>query len=177
MSAVQFNHKIFISFLSLISIICFTRYGRLAMFTMSCLTIAVAGCLLVAMPTAASFIFMRCIEGMGVGGAIVTGYVLCVEYCGISYREMVSALFHIPINISHMSLAGMSYLLRHCDSFQLAISIPAFLCVSLWWLTLESPKWLIDNDNVERATLVMQKIAALWVSVLICLFLRYMTDP
>lgn len=149
------------------NLICFLQYlsrfrfGRLSTFSMSCLVIACAGCLVRTMPTTASFIFMRCIEGIGVGGSIVTGYVLCVEYCGTRYREMVSALFHVPINMSHMTLAGMSYIFRHCDTLQLVLSLPMFLCVTLWCIGLESPKWLMDSGNVTKATVVMEKIAKL----------------
>lgn len=135
------------------------KYGRLLSFTISCLVVSLAGTLLVFMPTAPTFILMRCIEGLGVGGSIVTAYVLLVEYCGKGYREMVTALYHIPINISHLSLAGISYLLRNCDHFMLAISIPTIFCVFLYCLTYESPKWLIDNEKYARATFVMQKIA------------------
>ncbi|XP_030022814.2 organic cation transporter protein isoform X1 [Manduca sexta] len=134
-------------------------FGRLSMFSMSCLILAISGCLVSIMPTAVSFIFMRTIEGLGVGGAIVTSYVLCVEYCGTRHREMVTALLHIPINLSHMCLAGVSYLLRHCDEFQIALSLPIFLCVALYWLTLESPKWLMDTGKVDEAAVVMEKIS------------------
>ncbi|KAM3968332.1 LOW QUALITY PROTEIN: organic anion transporter 3 [Aphomia sociella] len=135
------------------------KYGRLSILTMCYLTLAVSGCLVSAMPTAASFILMRCIEGIGVGGAIVTAYVLCVEYCGVRHRETVTALFHIPVNLSHTTLPGVSYLLRHCDEFQLALSIPIFLFVGLKWLLMESPKWLMDNDYIEQAALVMERLS------------------
>ncbi|KAJ8726744.1 hypothetical protein PYW08_015141 [Mythimna loreyi] len=133
------------------------KFGRLPTFSVSLLTVGISGCMVSFMPNAATFIFMRVFEGIGVGGAIVTGYVLCVEYCGTRYREMVTALYHIPINVSHMSMPGVSYLLRHCDHFQLALSLPMFLFVSMWYLCLESPKWLLDNGNVEKATKVMEK--------------------
>uniref|UniRef100_A0A2A4IZU9 Major facilitator superfamily (MFS) profile domain-containing protein n=1 Tax=Heliothis virescens TaxID=7102 RepID=A0A2A4IZU9_HELVI len=136
------------------------RYGRLSTFSMSSLVIATAGCLVPVMPTVTSFMLMRCIEGIGVGGAIVTGYVLVVEYCGTKYRELVTAFYHVPINVSHVSLAGISYFIRHCDAFQLALSVPAFLCVTLWCFCLESPKWLITDGNIDKATRVMEKIAA-----------------
>ncbi|PZC80099.1 hypothetical protein B5X24_HaOG215440 [Helicoverpa armigera] len=136
------------------------RFGRLPIFSLSTLLMASAGCLVPFMPTAASFIVIRCIEGIGSGGAIVTGYVLIIEYCGTNYRETVSALYHLPVNVSHLSLAGISYLIRHCDAFQLALSVPAFLCVTPWCLALESPKWLIAHGKIDKATRVLEKIAA-----------------
>lgn len=138
-----------------------SRFGRLKNFTISCFILAVAGSLVSVMPSVGLFCLMRCIEGIGVGGAIVTAYVLCIEYCGVMHRETITALFHIPINISHMSLAGISYLLRHCDELQLALSIPIFLFVGLQWLVMESPKWLMDNDYLDEAIAVMEKIEKL----------------
>lgn len=135
------------------------RYGRLNSFTLSALVLAVSGCLVSVMPTDSLYILMRCIEGIGVGGAIVTAYVLCIEFCGLRHREVVTALFHVPINLSHMTLPGVSYLLRNCDEFQLALSIPIFLFVGLRWLILESPKWLMDNDHIEKAAIVMEKVS------------------
>lgn len=131
------------------------------MLSMSCLILAIFGCLVSVMPTASSFIFIRCLEGIGAGGAIVTSYVLCVEYCGVNHREVVTALFHIPINLSHMTLPGISYFLRNFEEFQLALSIPVFFFVGLQWLVMESPKWLMDNDHIDEAVSVMEKFGIL----------------
>ncbi|KAL0883589.1 hypothetical protein ABMA27_015740 [Loxostege sticticalis] len=135
------------------------KFGRLSAFTLSCLILAISGCLVSVMPEPSLYTTMRTIEGIGVGGAIVTAYVLCVEFCGLRHRESVTALFHIPINISHVSLAGVSYALRHCDEFQLVLSIPVFLFVGMKWLVMESPKWLMDNNHVDKAVAVMERIA------------------
>lgn len=137
------------------------RYGRLSSFLLSCAVVGVAGCLVAYMPTPTLFMVVRCIEGIGVGGAIVTSYVLLVEYCGLSYRESVTALFHIPLNVSHMSLAGVSYLIRDSDTFQLFLSVPVFLTLTLFFLCNESPKWLLDNNRVDEAAKIMEKIAKL----------------
>ncbi|XP_039746218.1 solute carrier family 22 member 3-like [Pararge aegeria] len=136
------------------------RYGRLSMFTMSCLVLGVSGSLVSAMPSAAAHILIRSIEGIGTGGAIITSYVLCIEYSGVRYREIVTALFHIPLNIGHLTLPGISYLLRHCDEFQLAISIPVFFYVGMRWMVMESPKWLMDNENIDETVVAMEKFAS-----------------
>ncbi|KAF9411525.1 hypothetical protein HW555_009717 [Spodoptera exigua] len=135
------------------------KYGRLSMFMMTCLIISVSGVLAAYMSTAPTFIAMRCIEGAGIGGAIVTSYVLLVEYCGLGYREMVTALYHVPINVSHMTLAGVSYLIRDSDILQLAISLPVFLCLALWCMIMESPKWLLDENKLDKASAILEKIA------------------
>ncbi|CAH2231223.1 jg21230 [Pararge aegeria aegeria] len=127
---------------------------------MSCLVLGVSGSLVSAMSTAAAHILIRSIEGIGTGGAIITSYVLCIEYSGVRYREIVTALFHIPLNIGHLTLPGISYLLRHCDEFQLAISIPVFFYVGMRWMVMESPKWLMDNDHIDETVVAMEKFAS-----------------
>ncbi|XP_075972387.1 solute carrier family 22 member 3-like [Anticarsia gemmatalis] len=134
-------------------------FGRLSMFTLSCFWLGITGCLVIVMPTVTTYTVMRCLEGVGVGGAIVIGFVLLIEFCGTKHREMVTALYHIPINIGHISLAGMSYLMRDCDVLQLGLSLPVFLCVVIWFLVYESPKWLMDRGNIPKAAKVMQKIS------------------
>ncbi|XP_050681608.1 solute carrier family 22 member 3-like [Leptidea sinapis] len=133
------------------------KFGRLKMYVTSCSILGVTGCLLTVMPTIAAFTLMRFLEGVGSGGAIITGYVLCIEYCGLRHREVITALYHVPINLSHITLPVVSYLWRHFDHFQLAISIPIFLFIFVWWLAMESPKWLMDNDDIDKAVDVMEK--------------------
>lgn len=137
------------------------RYGRLFTFTLSTLILAIFGSLVSFMPTITSFACVRCLEGFGLGGSVVTSYVFCVEYCSAKHREVITALYHIPINVSHITLSGVSYFLRNCDEFQLAISVPVFLIVTIRWITFESPKWLMDNDEVDKAATLMEKIASL----------------
>ncbi|XP_072941945.1 organic anion transporter 3-like [Epargyreus clarus] len=132
------------------------KFGRLPVFSLSCLILAIFGCLVSAMPTAASFILMRCFEGVGAGAAIVIGYVLCIEYCSVRHREIITVLFHLPIKIGHVTLPGVSYLLRHCDEFQMTISLPIFLYVGAQWLLMESPKWLLDVGHIDKAVDVME---------------------
>lgn len=128
------------------------------MFSISCLCVAVTGCLVSVMPTAVSYIIMRCLEGIGTGGAIVTGFVYVVEYCGTRYRDIVAALYHIPLTIGHVTLAGVSYLLRNFNQFQLALSVPMFAVALMWVLLYESPKWLMDSGKVDKAAKVIKKI-------------------
>ncbi|XP_026326577.1 solute carrier family 22 member 3-like isoform X2 [Hyposmocoma kahamanoa] len=133
------------------------KYGRLTTFSASCLTIAISGSLVTVMPTITAFTCMRFFEGMGIGGSIVTSFVLCVEYSATVHREYITALFHLPLNLGHISMVGVSYLLRDFDNFQLAISLPIFLLVPLRWLMMESPKWLLDNAKLTALSTGLEK--------------------
>ncbi|OWR52188.1 organic cation transporter [Danaus plexippus plexippus] len=135
------------------------RNGRLLSFSSSCLLMALSGSFVSIMPTTTTYTLMRTIEGIGTGGAIITSYVLCIEYIGTKYRELVTALFNIPVNIGHMTLPLISYLLPHCDQFQLAISIPIFFYAFLPWMVMESPRWLLDSGRHNKAIIVMENVA------------------
>ncbi|XP_013200148.2 solute carrier family 22 member 1-like [Amyelois transitella] len=135
------------------------KYGRRFACTAAVALLAISGCSLSLMPNITSFIIMRCIEGISAGGYIVAGFVFVVEHCGPNNREIVSALYHVPFNLGHISLAGVSYLLRNCDHFQIAISIPVAVFVTIRCLTMESPKWLMDQGQTEKAAVVMEKIS------------------
>lgn len=121
--------------------------------------VAFFGLLVSAMPTIVTFIFMRFLEGYGVGGLIVTGYVLLVEYCGVKQREFVTPIYHVNFNVGHMVLPGISYLLRNFIHFQIAVSLPVFLFVFLYCSVYESPKWLMDSGQIDKAAAIMTKIA------------------
>ncbi|XP_063530720.1 organic cation transporter protein-like [Cydia strobilella] len=133
------------------------RYGRLMIYAVCQLIISLAGCLVTVTPTFLLFCFTRFFEGAGSGGAIVAGYVLCVEFCGTDYRPTVSTFIHIASNLGLICLAGISYLLRDCDQFQLAVSVPVMFCATIKFLLLESPKWLMDKNKKEEAIKVMEK--------------------
>ncbi|XP_047989832.1 solute carrier family 22 member 3-like [Leguminivora glycinivorella] len=137
------------------------RYGRLMLYATCQLIIGVAGCLVSFAPSFAIFCVMRFIEGFGSGGAIVTGFVLSVEYCGSSFRSSVSAFVHIAGNTGLIVMAGISYLLRDCDQFQLAISVPVMAFFFMKFILLESPKWLMDRNRTEEAVKVMEKFCRL----------------
>lgn len=115
------------------------------------------------MPSVETFILMRCFQGIGIGGSIVTSFVLTIEYCGLNHRETITAIYHIPVSLGQISTAVVSYLIRNMSTYQLIISIPACLCIFIYCLILESPKWLMDNDHITKATKIMMKICKLLV--------------
>ncbi|XP_053600447.1 solute carrier family 22 member 1-like [Plodia interpunctella] len=135
------------------------KLGRRCACTISIFLLAVSGCLSSIMPNVTAYIFMRCLEGFSAGGYIVASFVFVIEHCGPNNREVISALFHLPLNVGHISLAGVSYFLRDCSYFQLALSVPVFFFVSIRYLTMESPKWLMDQGHLEEAAIIMEKIS------------------
>ncbi|KAI5643546.1 sugar transporter domain-containing protein [Phthorimaea operculella] len=134
------------------------KIGRLNTLCLALITIAISGCLVALMPNIYLFIVMRFFEGAGAGGGLVCGFVLCIEFCSAEYREIITALYHIPFNIGHLTIAGISYLLRHMDLFQLALSLPCMFLPLIKFIMMESPKWLMDNDHIDGLVKGLKRI-------------------
>ncbi|XP_063636059.1 solute carrier family 22 member 1-like [Cydia splendana] len=135
------------------------RFGRLMMFSVSFVVTALAGVAVSQSPNMTAFFIFRFFEGLGAGGCIVTSFVLLIEYAGSKYRETLTALYHVPINLGHLLMAGVSYGLRDAFQFQLAISIPMFLFGFAVFFLNESPLWLLTRNYKERTVKAMQSIA------------------
>lgn len=127
----------------------------------TCLILCVVGIINSQMTNLYVYTVLRVIEGIGLGGSIVTSFVLLVEYCGPRNREAIVALYHIPINVGHMTLAGVSYFVRDCDFFQITITVPLFIFLLMYVFTSESPKWLLDKNRIDEAVKIMDKIGKL----------------
>ncbi|KAJ2950805.1 hypothetical protein O0L34_g9071 [Tuta absoluta] len=134
------------------------KIGRLNALCLAFMTVSIFGCLVALMPNIYLFIVMRFFEGAGAGGGIICGFVLCIEFCSAEHREVITALYHIPFNIGHLTIAGISYLLRHMDHFQLAISIPCLFAPLIKFIMMESPKWLMDNDYIDTLVQGLKRI-------------------
>lgn len=111
------------------------------------------------MPDYWSFTFIRFLVGMSVGGTMVIGFVIVMEFVGTQYRDVVSALYQSPFNLGHMSLPVFGYFFRNFSQFQLSISIPPILLLSYFFLVPETPRWLIAVKRTDEAIHVLERVA------------------
>ncbi|CAG9787710.1 unnamed protein product [Diatraea saccharalis] len=51
-----------------------------------------------------SFTAVRTILGLAVGGIMVIGFVIVMEYVGNQYRDVVAALYHVPFTLGYMKM-------------------------------------------------------------------------
>lgn len=105
------------------------------------------------------FTFLRFLVGMSVGGTMVTGFVIVMEFVGTQYRDVISALYQVPFNMGHMLLPVFGYFCRDYSNFQLAISIPAVVLLSYFFLVPETPRWLIAVKRTEEAVKILESVA------------------
>ncbi|XP_063362509.1 organic cation transporter-like protein [Cydia amplana] len=105
------------------------------------------------------FTFLRFLVGMSVGGTMVTGFVIVMEFVGTQYRDVISALYQVPFNMGHMLLPVFGYFCRDYSNFQLAISIPTVVLLTYFFLVPESPRWLIAVKRTEEAVKILESVA------------------
>lgn len=105
------------------------------------------------------FNLFRFIVGMTVGGTMVIGFVEVMEFCGTKYRPPLSALYHFPFNLGHLSLPAFGYYLRNYSNLQLAISAPVVVLFCYFCLLPESPRWLLAMRRTEEAIKLCERVA------------------
>ncbi|CAG9132753.1 unnamed protein product [Plutella xylostella] len=111
------------------------------------------------MPTYWSFTVLRFLVGVGVGGTMVTGFVILMEFAGIQYRDSISAWFSLHYDFGYIIMPGLAYVFRDYAQFQLATSLPMVVFISYVFLLPETPRWLIAAKKTEEAVLILERVA------------------
>lgn len=109
-----------------------------------------------------SFTLLRMVVGASLSGTMVLGYVLLVEVTGKEYRQTMSALYQLPLNVGHLMLPGFAYFLRDWTSLQLALALPSVLFLSFICFLDESPRWLLATGQTEKAIPIIIKAANMY---------------
>ncbi|CAG9562567.1 unnamed protein product [Danaus chrysippus] len=119
----------------------------------------VAGVAAAYAPSYGLFTFIRLLVGMAVGGTMVIGFVLLMEYVGTKWRVTVSSLYHVPFNMGHMLLPVFGYFFRDYVNFQLAISVPSVILLVYFCVLPETARWLIAVKRTDEAIQLLERIA------------------
>lgn len=145
----------------LFNIYCFDlRFGRKPILIACVIIEVLTGLMTSFLPDYWSFTIIRMILGFSIGGIIVTGYVLIIEYVGLIYRSVAAGLFHVPFTIAHLLLALLGYwIIKDYVYFQLGISLSTAILLCYICFLPESPRWLIAVNRTNDAILLLEKIA------------------
>ncbi|CAF4851591.1 unnamed protein product [Pieris macdunnoughi] len=135
------------------------RFGRRPTLLLAVLLEVFLGVISSFLPDYWSFTIARMFLGLSVGGIMVIGFVLIVEYVGGAYKDAISALFHIPFTLGHILLALFGFLIRDYVHFQLGISLANIVLIIYICLLPESPRWLMATGKVLRAIKQMEHVA------------------
>ncbi|KAI5631176.1 sugar transporter domain-containing protein [Phthorimaea operculella] len=135
------------------------RFGRKRPLLVAVVIQVTAGVAAAYIPEFWTFTFFRFLVGASVGGTMVTGFVIVMEFVGTKYRDVISALYQVPFNLGHMLLPVFGYFFRDFSDFQLAISIPSVILLSYFVLVPETPRWLIAVKRTDDAINVLERVA------------------
>lgn len=106
------------------------------------------------------FCFLFFIVGMGQISNYVAAFVLGMEILSSSVRDVYSTLgVCLFFSIGYMILPLAAFFLRDWRSLMLALTIPGFFYIPLWWFIPESPRWLLSQGRVQEAEAIIRKAA------------------
>ncbi|XP_040016117.2 solute carrier family 22 member 2 [Gasterosteus aculeatus] len=135
------------------------RFGRKRSFLMSNLLNGVAGILVAVAPNYASLLVFRTLQGFGVKGGWVVGYVLITEIVGVEYRRTVGVLYQMFFSVGILLLPLLAYFITDWRWLQVVISAPYILFVSYYWFVPESPRWLLSQNKNADAIEITEAMA------------------
>ncbi|XP_045499261.1 organic cation transporter-like protein [Colias croceus] len=135
------------------------RFGRKLPLLAAVVLQVTMGILAAYIPGYWPFTFIRFFVGMSVGGTMVTGFVIVMEFVGSQYRDVISALYQVPFNLGHLLLPVFGYFIRDYNMFQFAISFTSILLLSYFFLVPETPRWLIAMKRTDEAVKILERAA------------------
>uniref|UniRef100_A0A8C8AB43 Major facilitator superfamily (MFS) profile domain-containing protein n=1 Tax=Otus sunia TaxID=257818 RepID=A0A8C8AB43_9STRI len=98
--------------------------------------------------------------GMGQISNYVAAFVLGTEILGKSIRVLFCTLgVCIFYAFGYMLLPVFAYFIRDWRMLLLALTLPGLLCIPLWWVIPESPRWLISQGRFQEAEDIIRKAA------------------
>lgn len=102
---------------------------------------------------------MRMAVGFAVGGIMVIGFVILMEYVGNANRDLISALYHLPFTLGYVVLAVFGYYIRDYMYFLLVISLTDVILLLYICILPESPRWLLAANRTFDAIALMERVA------------------
>ncbi|KAL1431771.1 hypothetical protein MTO96_013875 [Rhipicephalus appendiculatus] len=135
------------------------QWGRKKSFLLT-ITVSLVGGIGAAFPvTYEGYIAWRGVVGMTYPAIFQTPFIMSMEIMSPEKRTFAGMFVCAVYGVALMSLAGVAYLLRSWFAVAVATSLPFVVLLAMWWLIPESPRWLLSQNRLAEAEILVQKIA------------------
>nr|XP_037283245.1 beta-alanine transporter-like isoform X2 [Rhipicephalus microplus] len=135
------------------------RWGRKKSFLLT-IAVSLVGGIGAAFPvTYEGYIAWRGVVGMTYPAIFQTPFIMSMEIMSPEKRTFAGMFVCAIYGVALMSLAGVAYLLHSWFSVAVATSLPFVVLLAMWWLIPESPRWLLSQNRLAEAEILVQKIA------------------
>ncbi|XP_062380663.1 organic cation/carnitine transporter 2-like isoform X2 [Sardina pilchardus] len=136
------------------------RYGRKFIFFATMAVQCIFSVIQAASNSWEMFCVLYFIVGMGQIANYCSAFILGCELLSKSPRINFATL---GVSLAYASgysiLPLFAYFIRDWRTLLLALSVPGFLYVPMWWFVPESPRWLLSQGRVEEAEAIIRAAA------------------
>ncbi|XP_037951719.1 solute carrier family 22 member 20-like [Teleopsis dalmanni] len=127
------------------------RKGRRLTFVSSGLILLTSSLITSFVHTFWQFCLLRFVTAFALGGLIETSAEVIEDIIEDDKREAAEILSQIPFTMGHGSLPLCAYFVRHWRYFNFIFSAFCIIYVFYTFLFPESPRWLFEQGNIEKA--------------------------
>lgn len=138
--------------------------GRKNLMVLSCATMSAPAILISLVSNVWTYAALRFVSGFGRSSIGTCFLVLSSEIVSKEWRGRVGILGFFEFTLGFLSLPGIAYLNRAASwkYLYLITSIPAAVyCPILYWMAMESPRWLYTQGRTKEAVGTLKTIAPL----------------
>nr|XP_032825749.1 organic cation transporter protein-like isoform X1 [Petromyzon marinus] len=135
------------------------KYGRKSVILVSMAIQTAFGLGAAFAPNFVMYALARFMVGVAISGVIMNAFVLATEWTGIGERMLAGIATQQAFGVGYMLLAPVAYFIRDWRQLQLAISIPEILFIAYIWLLPRSARWLLANNQHDKAESLVRRAA------------------
>ena len=95
----------------------------------------------------------------GAQGCFLMTFSLSVELVGVKKKTLIGNLIQPPFAFGEVIVSLIAWAIRDWKKFQIVVSVPLFLQLSLFFIIPESPRWLIATGKYHQAKQILEKAA------------------
>lgn len=110
-------------------------------------------------PNYGFYMFIRTINGLTFPALNQIPYILVMELVGPDFRAFAGAGISMFFGLSLALMAGIAYVVRDWFHLALATSVPFLPLFGYYWVVPESPRWLLSQNRIDEAEIIVQYMA------------------